>query len=80
MHTTYDTRGLEMKFKNLNTELARKGITYKKIAEITKLDITTVNAKLNRKRPINLKEVAIIASVFDNEFTVEYLFSEFFEN
>jgi DNA-binding NtrC family response regulator len=64
-------------FRNLHSELARKNITNKKLAELLNISRNTLSNKLNLKSDFTLKEIKTIKSdLFNNQFSFDYLFKE----
>ena len=68
--------GISM-FKNLEAELKRKDFTRARLAKALNINIGSLCSKLTGKRPLMLQEaMAIKQEIFNNEFTIDYLFSE----
>lgn len=64
------------KFKNLEAEMVRNVLNCENIAE--KLDITpqTARRKLNGDIGITIAEAKAIKSLFQADFTIDFLFAE----
>lgn len=61
-------------YKNLRAEMVRKGLSNKAIAEVLKIDISTVSAKLNFYDRLKYCEAKEIQSKLFPDLTVDYLF------
>jgi len=61
-------------YRNLEAELARKGITKTKMAEELGLTLGTLSLKLNGKSNLTLPEAVKIKKVLAVELPIEYLF------
>lgn len=62
-------------YKNLEAELARKGITKGDLAKALQIRPTTLSNKLSGKSIITLKEALTIKSVLGVEMSLEELFA-----
>lgn len=62
-------------YRNLEAELARKGITRADIAKALGINIATVSGKLNAKNRIKLCEAIAIKKLYFPELSLEYLFA-----
>lgn len=67
-------------FKNLRSEMGAKGITILEIASEIGMNRDTLARKLARKAPLNLDEAFKISKTFFPERTIEFIFSEAFED
>ena len=61
-------------YLNLKAEMARKSITQQNIAKVLKMNVSTLNERLNGKSDFKLKECKKIKEFFFPESTLEYLF------
>lgn len=63
-------------YRNLEAELKRLGIKRIDLAKAIKINVSSLSCKLNGVRPLTLQEAKEIKKVFDNKFTIDYLFAE----
>lgn len=64
-------------YRNLEAELARKGVSRKMIADVLQININTVSAKLTGRSPFLWDEVeAISKHIFNDELDIKYLFDK----
>jgi len=63
-----------MKYGNLRAEMARKGITGRKIATAIGVRQEAVYKKLNGKSPLMYEEAEAIKDTFFPQLSLEYLF------
>lgn len=61
-------------YRNLEAELARKGITKTKVAQELGITLGTLSLKLNGKYKLTLPEAIKIKKILDIDLPVEYLF------
>jgi len=64
------------KFKNLEAEMIRNGLKHENIAEILGVTPNTARRKLSGDIGITLAEAKEIQSLFETEFTIDFLFAE----
>lgn len=64
-------------YRNLEAEIARKGIHKKDIADVWGCRVATVYDKLNGKYPIKLDEAMALKKEFFPEMEIEYLFKKY---
>ena len=64
------------KFKNLEEEMVRNGLQYKNIAEKLGVSLNTARRKLSGDIGITLTEAKKIQSLFNTDFTIDFLFAE----
>lgn len=67
-----------MTYKNLEAEMAREGITHKKMAELLGINITTMHKKMNGKTQFTVNEASQIVNILKGKVQIEHLFSELF--
>lgn len=63
-------------YLNLKGEMARKGITGLRLAELTKIPYSTLQPKIRGDKPIKLDEAKNIKAAIGSEMTIEELFDE----
>lgn len=61
-------------FPVLESELAKRGITKKRIQELIKVDYSTLVTKINGERPFLLKEAVLIQETYFSDVPVNELF------
>ncbi len=64
-----------MRFTNLLTEMARKNITQKQIAQALGIEPTTLSKKINFKTDFTLPEIKMIRDFINPELKLEFLFA-----
>lgn len=64
-------------YRNLEAELARKGITKTKMAEELGLTLGTLSLKLSGKSNLTLPEAVKIKKALAVELSIEYLFESY---
>ena len=62
-------------FRNLNAEMARRGITSAYLAKELGLTPTTLSLKLNGKSDLSLKQAVRIKAILDVDIPLETLFA-----
>lgn len=62
-------------YKNLNAEIARKGLKKKEIADVLKISPAALHLKMTGKKRFYLSEAWEIAKLLENS-SIEYLFKE----
>ncbi len=62
-------------FRNLEAELARKGITRAELAKVLGINIATMSEKLNYNGRLKLSEAQMIRDELFPDHTVDYLFA-----
>lgn len=65
-----------MKYGNLRAEMARKGVTGRKIATVIGVRQEAVYKKLNGKSPLMYEEAEAIKENFFPQLSLEYLFQK----
>lgn len=63
-------------FSNLRAEMGRHQLSIQDIANKTGMNRDTLSRKLSRKTPIALDEAFMIADIFPENNSLQYLFSE----
>lgn len=62
-------------YRNLEAEMVRKGITQNQLAELLKLNASTVSLKMNGKRDFSLNEAMRIKDILNVDIPLEKLFA-----
>lgn len=62
-------------FRNLNAEMARKGITSTYLARMLGMTPTTLSLKLNGKSELSLKQAVQIKAILGVDIPLEVLFA-----
>lgn len=62
-------------YRNLEAELARRGITRAELAKVLGINIATMSEKLNYNGRLKLSEAQTIRDKLFPEHTVDYLFA-----
>ena len=62
-------------YRNLEAEMVRKGITQNQLAELLKLNSSTVSLKMNGKRDFSLNEAMRIKDILNVDIPLEKLFA-----
>jgi predicted transcriptional regulator len=65
-----------MIFPNLKAELARRGWTVKTLSEVTKIPLSTLNARLYGKSDLRWKDANKIKEALSTDLPLEVLFAE----
>lgn len=63
-------------FRNLNAEMARKGITNAYLAKALGMTPTTLSLKLNGKSELSLKQAVQIKTILGVDIPLETLFAK----
>ena len=63
----------------MEAELKRQGITRQHLAEILKINIATVSAKLNKPNRLSLEEAMAIQKAFFPTLEISYLFETHYQ-
>ena len=63
-------------YRNLEAEMVRKGITQNQLAELLKLNSSTVSLKMNGKRDFSLNEAMRIKELLNVDIPLEKLFAQ----
>ncbi|MGE4321049.1 MAG: helix-turn-helix domain-containing protein [Acholeplasmataceae bacterium] len=63
-----------MRYPNLEAELKRHGLTREKLAELLRINISTVSSKLTGKSSISIEEAKTIADAIGENNELKYLF------
>lgn len=64
-------------FKNLLAEMARKGLSINTLAKKIGISGKTLGIKLKGEREFTRREMMKIKHVFNDRYTLEYLFDDF---
>lgn len=63
-------------YKNLKAEMIKQDITIKDIASLLNIKVDTARLKVNGKIPFRMPECKEIVSLFQENNSIDYLFSE----
>lgn len=63
-------------YKNLKAEMIKQDISIKDIAKLLNIKVDTARLKVNGKIPFRMPECKVIASLFQENNSIDYLFSE----